>query len=84
VPCAAAAAAYLRDVRTIRALDADPGTKARLEAALEPIRLRVRESLADFLFFTYARVPTAALDTDGFDEDIAALCRPLDPEALAT
>jgi len=74
-------AAYLRDVRGIRAMkDVEPALLKELEDGLEGTRQLIRGFLADFLVLPLGRVLLAVVDAEGLDADISDLCAPLDPD----
>ena len=79
-PLAAQCAAYLTEARAIRAsVNLTPEVRMELEAGLQKTRRLTREGLVEFQAIPGYRVPFPALNADGVDAEIAALCAPIDP-----
>lgn len=77
-PTAEACADYLSFARQVRALkNLTPSEQRNFEASVEKERASAREGLADFRMISYERVPLAAVNAEGLDAEIAALCAPL-------
>lgn len=78
-PAAEGCAHYLSFARQVRALkNLTPSEQRNLEASVEKERASAREGLADFRMIPYERVPLAAVNAEGLDAEIAALCAPGD------
>jgi hypothetical protein len=79
VAVALACSRYLRFARAIRALrDVDPENLKELEKHSEDYRRLAREILADFWMIPAERAHISAVDAEGLDAEIAALCAPVD------
>ena len=79
VAVASACSRYLRFAHAIRALrDVDPENLKELEKHSEDYRRLVREILVDFWVIPAERAHISAVDAEGLDAEIAALCAPVE------
>lgn len=80
-PVASMCASYLRFAREVHSLEnVSPENMRELEIGLERTHRLAREGLEQFLVIPPERVPLAAVNAEGLDAQIAALCAPLDTD----